>query len=99
MAPIRQVAPGGNVEFEVDAASQHAAWRVAGKRASVTRARAVAGDEAVDRILRAVIAQLRDTAVTAGEDSAALRSFAAKIWAGRHGGVVTPASDESNRLF
>lgn len=99
MAPIRQVAPGGNVEFEVDAASQHAAWRVAGKRASVTRARAVAGDEAVDRILRDVIAQLRDAAVTAGEDSAALRSFAATIWAGRNGGVATPASDQSNRLF
>ncbi|PHX81813.1 MAG: hypothetical protein CK540_00525 [Thermoleophilia bacterium] len=99
MAPIRQVAPGGNVEFEVDAASQHAAWRVAGKRASVTRARAVAGDEAVDRILRDVIAQLRDTAVTAGEDSAALRSFAATIWAGRGGGAATVASDQSNRLF
>jgi hypothetical protein len=59
----------------------------------------VAGDEAVDRILRSVIAQLRDAAVTAGDDSAALRSFAAAIWAGRNGGAVTPPSDESNRLF
>ncbi|MEI6624984.1 MAG: hypothetical protein WCO40_01435 [Thermoleophilia bacterium] len=99
MAPIRQVAPGGNVEFEVDVASQHAAWRVAGKRASVTRARAVAGDEAVDQILRGVIAQLREAATTAGEDGAALRAFAAKIWAGRNGGAAAPADDEQNRLF
>lgn len=99
MAPIRKVAPGGNVEFEVDVASHHAAWRVAGKRASVTRARAVAGDEAVNRILRGVIAQLRDDAVTAGEDGAALRAFAATIWAGRHGGAAAPATGEQNRLF
>ena len=99
MAPIRQVAPGGNVEFEVDVASQHAAWRVAGKRAPVSRARAVAGDEAVDRILRGVIAQLREAAVTAGEDSAAIRAFAATIWAGRNGGAQAPADDEPNRLF
>ena len=99
MAPIRQVAPGGTVEFEVDVASQHAAWRVAGKRASVTRARAVAGDEAVDRILRGVIAQLRETATTAGEDSAALRAFAGKIWAGRNAGAASPADDDQNRLF
>ncbi|MSO47035.1 MAG: hypothetical protein EXQ67_02975 [Thermoleophilia bacterium] len=99
MAPIRQVAPGGNVEFEVDAASQHAAWRVAGKRATVTRARAVAGDEAVDRILRTVVAQLRGDAVTAGDDSAALRTFAAMIWAGRNGGTTAQAGTEQNRLF
>ena len=50
MAPIRQVAPGGGVEFEVDPSTGHSAWRVAGRRANVARARSVAGDGAVDRI-------------------------------------------------
>ncbi len=98
MAPIRQVAPGGGVEFEVDPGTGHAAWRVAGRRANVARARAVAGDGAVDRILRHVIAELREQAREAerGEERTALRAFAGQLWTTRYG--TAPADDQS-RLF
>ncbi|MFM9125636.1 MAG: hypothetical protein ACKOSO_10980, partial [Actinomycetota bacterium] len=59
MAPVRHAAPGGGVEFELDPETGHAAWRVDGRRAGVQRARQVAGDASVDRILRAVVRELR----------------------------------------
>jgi hypothetical protein len=97
MAPIRQVAPGGGVEFEVDPSTGHSAWRVAGRRANVARARSVAGDGAVDRILRDTIAQLRAQAAEGGEDRDQLRSFAGRLWISRHGDA--PVADDQNRLF
>ena len=97
MAPIRQVAPGGGVEFEVDPSTGHSAWRVAGRRANVARARSVAGDGAVDRILRDTIAQLRAQAAEGGEDREELRSFAGRLWITRHGDA--PVADDQNRLF
>jgi hypothetical protein len=96
MAPIRQVAPGGGVEFELDPTTGHAAWRVAGRRASVARARSVAGDGAVDRILRDVVAQLRGQAAEGADDRAELRALAGRLWAGRHGDAEP---DPQDRLF
>ena len=84
------------MEFEVDPSTGHAAWRVAGRRASVARARSVAGDGAVDRILRDVIAQLRGHAADGGDDRAELRALAGRLWAGRHGDVEP---DPQDRLF
>ena len=97
MAPIRQVAPGGGVEFEVDPATGHAAWRVGGRRATVVRARAVAGDGAVDRILRDVVRQLRTQAAEGGDGHADLRALAGRLWVGRHG--AAPGADPQERLF
>ena len=97
MAPIRQVAPGGGVEFEVDPSTGHSAWRVVGRRANVARARAVAGDGAVDRILRETIAQLRAQAADGGEGAAELRAFAGRLWVTRHGDAPLP--EDQNRLF
>ncbi len=97
VAPIRQVAPGGGVEFEVDPASGHTAWRVAGRRATVVRARAVAGDEAVDRILRDVVAQLRVAALLGGDDRGQLRALAGRIWLDRNG--TGTAKIDQGRLF
>jgi hypothetical protein len=97
MAPIRQAAPGGGVEFEVDPATGHAAWRVAGRRAGVARARAVAGEGAVDRILRDVIAQLRQQAAGGDERRVELRELAGRLWLDRHG--ETAGRDPQERLF
>lgn len=97
MAPIRQVAPGGGVEFEVDPSTGHAAWRVAGRRASVARARSVAGDGAVDRMLRDVVAQLRAQAAEGPDDRVELRALAGRIWLGRHGEVAERSAQD--RLF
>lgn len=97
MAPIRQVAPGGGVELEVDPSTGHVAWRVAGRRSTVMRARSVAGDGAVDRILRDVVGQLRAAARDGGDDRGELRALAGAIWTGRHGG--TPERDPQERLF
>ncbi len=97
MAPIRQVAPGGGVELEVDPATGHAAWRVAGRRASVARARSVAGDGAVDRILRDVVRQLRAQAAQGGDDRGELRALAGRLWTGRHGAKGDAETQE--RLF
>ena len=98
MAPIRQVAPGGGVELEVDPSTGHVAWRVAGRRSSVARARSVAGDGAVDRILRDVVAQIRAAARDAADgERAELRDLAGRIWRGRRGDV--PAVDPQERLF
>jgi hypothetical protein len=101
MAPIRHVAPGGGVELEVDPASGHAAWRVAGRRATVTRARAVAGDGAVDAMLRRTLRELRAAAAAADGDAAAvdLRALAARLWAERTGGGRAAAAGEEPRLF
>jgi hypothetical protein len=85
------------VEFEVDPSTGHSAWRVAGRRSNVARARAVAGDGAVDRILRETIAQLRAQAADGGDDSSELRAFAGRLWLTRHGSAPTP--DDQNRLF
>ncbi|MGI9117625.1 MAG: hypothetical protein ACR2JV_08335 [Gaiellales bacterium] len=97
MAPIRQVAPGGGVELEVDPPTGHVAWRVAGRRSGVARARAVAGDAAVDRILRETIAQLRAQAAEGGEDRVELRDLAGRLWRTRHGDA--PAGEPQSRLF
>ncbi len=85
------------MEFEVDPSTGHSAWRVAGRRASVSRARTVAGDGAVDRILRETIAQLRAQAADGGPDREALRAFAGRLWLERHGDASAP--DDQNRLF
>ncbi len=97
MAPLRHAAPGGGVEFEVDPESGHVAWRVGGRRAGVQRARAVAGDAAVDRILRASVRDLRARAVGAGPDGERLRALAGRLWRERHGAGA--AADAQDRLF
>ncbi len=97
MAPLSHVAPGGGVEFEVDPESGHAAWRVGGRRAGVQRARAVAGDAAVDRILRACIRELRGRAVAAGPDGERLRALAGRLWRERWGQAAS--QDAQDRLF
>lgn len=97
MAPLRHVAPGGGVEFEVDPESGHAAWRVGGRRAGVQRARAVAGDAAVERILRTSVRDLRARAVDAGPDGERLRALAGRLWRERHGPAA--AADAQDRLF
>ena len=98
MAPIRHVAPGGGAEFEVDPTTGHAAWRVGGRRVDVARARAVAGDAAVDQILRTAVAQLRAAAAAADEEGPRLRSLAGGIWRERHGASPT-AGEGPTRLF
>lgn len=85
------------MEFEADPSTGHSAWRVAGRRASVARARSVAGDGAVDRILRETIAQLRAQAAEGGDDREQLRAFAGRLWLTRHGD--TPGGGDQNRLF
>ena len=97
MAPVRHAAPGGGVEFELDPETGHAAWRVDGRRAGVQRARQVAGDASVDRILRAVVRELRGRAVEAGADGARLRALAGRLWVERHGQAAGP--DPQERLF
>ena len=90
VAPVRHVVPGGGVEFEFDPATGHTAWRVAGRWASVNQARRVAGDQAVDRILRTTVARLRADARTAdGSERERLRRLAATLWGGRRGGTAT----------
>ena len=97
MAPVRHAAPGGGVEFELDPETGHAAWRVDGRRAGVRRARQVAGDASVDRILRAVVRDLRARAAAAGEDGARLRALAGRLWVERHGQAA--GADPQERLF
>lgn len=97
MAPVRHAAPGGGVEFELDPETGHAAWRVDGRRAGVRRARQVAGDASVDRILRAVVRELRVRAAGAGADAPRLRALAGRLWLERHGSA--PGADPQERLF
>ena len=85
------------MELEVDPSTGHVAWRVAGRRATVARARSVAGDGAVDRILRDVVGQLRAAARAGGDDRDDLRALAGRIWVGRHGSA--PGPDPQERLF
>ena len=98
MAPIRHVAAGGGVEFEVDPATGHTAWRVAGRWAAVGRARAVAGDGAVDQILRTTVAMLRVQALDIPEDRERLRLLAGRIWRERMGDRTERESGQP-RLF
>jgi hypothetical protein len=97
MAPLRHAAPGGGVEFEVDPETGHAAWRVDGRRVGVQRARAVAGDASVDRILRASVRELRARALDAGADGERLRALAGRIWRERRGPAA--GADAQDRLF
>jgi len=98
VVPVRHVAPGGGVEFELDPVTGHRAWRVAGRWATVGQARKTAGDGAVDRILRTVVADLRAHAreAEAGE-RLRLRSLAAELWRGRYGAEDEAAAQ--SRLF
>ncbi len=86
------------MEFEGDPATGHVAWRVAGRRAGVARARAVAGDGAVDRILRDAVTQVRAQAREAptAEERESLRGFAGRLWRERHGPT---GADDQSRLF
>lgn len=86
------------MEFELDPASGHRAWRVAGRWATVAQARRMAGDGAVDHILRIVVADLRAHAreAEAGERER-LRRLAAELWQGRFGAEDATAAQP--RLF
>lgn len=99
VAPVRHVVPGGGVEFEFDPTTGHTAWRVAGRWARVDQARRVAGDDAVDRILRATVARLRAEARDAdAEERDRLRRLAAAVWAGRRVGADADEAEQP-RLF
>ncbi|MEY4227166.1 MAG: hypothetical protein RL190_1923, partial [Actinomycetota bacterium] len=74
-----------------------AGWGGEGRRGGVPRARPVGGDASVDRILRAVVRELRGRALEAGADGARLRALAGRLWAERHGAAA--GADPQERLF